>query len=91
MWEDINPNPSVAWNAASDALLTLFGAIFALVAGYYNAARYHKYLSFLLLSVVALVEAGAVFMISWTTNLYVSYVGYVVFGGVYGFAVTLTR
>lgn len=91
MWEEINPNPSVAWNAASDALLKLFGAIFALIAGYYNAARFNKYLSFVVLGVVALIEAGAVFMISWTTNLNVSYGGYVVFGGVYGFAVTVTR
>lgn len=91
MWEEINPHPSVAWNAASDALLKLFGAVFALIAGYYNAGRFNKYLSFIVLGVVALIEAGAVFMISWTTNLNVSYGGYVVFGGVYGFAVTVTR
>ncbi|XP_073832376.1 thiamine transporter 1-like [Musca autumnalis] len=89
MWKDIEPNPDVAWNGAVDAVFTALAALFALFAGYIHAGRLQSHSSLLVLAALSLLEGGTILMICWTTNIYVSYAGYILFGGIYGFIITV--
>ena len=82
----------MAWNGAVDALLTFLGAIFALLAGYFRD-DYFKFRnsSLLILAVLSIVEGGAVLMATITNILFLSYLGYVIYGALYAFTITVAR
>ncbi|XP_011198870.2 thiamine transporter 1 [Bactrocera dorsalis] len=89
LWIEIEPNKEIAWNGAVDAILTLLAALMALAAGYIHAGRLKPLQSLLVLSTFAAMEGGAVLLCCWTSNIYVSYAAYILFGALYAFSITV--
>lgn len=81
----------VIWNGGVDAAFTALAALFALIAGYLHAGRLKSRASLLSLAVLSVLEGGCILLATWTTNIYISYLGYVLFGGLYGFTITVAR
>ncbi|XP_055848935.1 thiamine transporter 1 [Episyrphus balteatus] len=90
LWISIEEQPETVWNGAVDAILTLLAAIFALIAGFIHGARLNSRMSLLALAVLSIMEGGAVLLSCWTTNIFWSYTGYVIFGALYGFTITVS-
>ncbi|XP_034130899.1 thiamine transporter 2 isoform X2 [Drosophila guanche] len=88
VWKSYN-EPTIAWNGAVDAALTALSAIFSLLAGYFPASRLKTRTSFLTIAFVCVLEGGCILLSSWTSNIYYSYLGYVLFGGLFAFAITV--
>lgn len=91
LWIEIEPNIEIAWNGAVDAILTALAALMALAAGYIHAGRLQPLQSLLVLSTFAAMEGGAVLLCCWTSNIYISYVGYILYGALYAFSITVAR
>ncbi|KAH8312715.1 hypothetical protein KR044_012438 [Drosophila immigrans] len=89
LWKEIEPTPHIAWNGAVDAVLTALAALSALAAGYLHTGRLRPRASLLVLSVLSALEGGSVLLCCWTKNIYWSYVGFVIFGALYGFTITV--
>lgn len=91
LWKVIEPEPKIAWNGAVDAVLTALAALSALIAGYLHTDRMRPRASLLLLSVLSALEGGSVLLCCWTHDIYWSYAGFIIFGGLYGFTITVAR
>ncbi|XP_055379398.1 thiamine transporter 1-like [Condylostylus longicornis] len=89
LWKAIDENPVVAWNGMVDAALTFLGAICALSAGYIHAGRLSNNSSLLVLSILSICKGGALLMAILPNKLYLAYAGYIVFGAVYAFSITV--
>uniref|UniRef100_A0A0A1XPW3 Thiamine transporter 1 n=1 Tax=Zeugodacus cucurbitae TaxID=28588 RepID=A0A0A1XPW3_ZEUCU len=89
LWIEIEPNMEIAWNGAVDAVLTALAAIMALAAGYIHAGRLKPLQSLLVLSTFAAMEGAAILLCCWTKNIYISYVGYILYGAFYAFSITV--
>ncbi|XP_067645968.1 thiamine transporter 1-like [Eurosta solidaginis] len=89
LWIKIEPNMEVALNGGVDAVLTALATVMALVAGYVHAGRLKPLQSLLVVSVFAALEGGAILLCSLTSNIYVSYGGYILFTGLYAFSITV--
>ncbi|XP_055906315.1 thiamine transporter 1 [Eupeodes corollae] len=90
LWISMESNPETVWNGAVDAILTLLAAIFALAAGFIHGSRLNPRGSLLALAVLSILEGGAVLLSCWTTNIFWSYAGYIIFGALYAFAITVS-
>lgn len=88
LWYEIQSGTDyTAYNGATEAGLTLIGFLGALVAGVWRIDW--KHIGELVLAVCSIV-AGSVLLISSQTNyILVSYICYVVFGGIYYFMITI--
>lgn len=53
--------------------------------------RVNPLASLIVLSVFTVVEGGAILWTAWTNNIYISYAGYILFGALYAFTITLAR
>lgn len=91
LWKVIEPEPKIAWNGAVDAVLTALATLSALVAGYLHTGRMRPRASLLLLSVLSALEGLSVLLCCRTNDIYWSYAGFVIFGGLYGFTITVAR
>ncbi|XP_017955436.1 thiamine transporter 1 isoform X2 [Drosophila navojoa] len=89
LWKVIEPEPQIAWNGAVDAVLTALAALSALAAGYLHSGRLRPKASLLVLSVLSALEGGSVLVCCWANDIYWSYVGFVIFGALYGFTITV--
>ncbi|XP_017092065.2 thiamine transporter 1 [Drosophila bipectinata] len=89
LWKTIEPEPEMAWNGAVDAVLTALAALCALAAGYLHTGRLNPRTSLLILAFLSAVEGGCVLLCCWTENIYWSYVGFILFGALYGFTITV--
>ncbi|XP_053947661.1 thiamine transporter 1-like [Anastrepha ludens] len=89
LWIEIEPHSEIAWNGSVDAVLTALSALMALAAGYIHAGRLKPLQSLLVLSIFAALEGGAILLCCRTSNIYVSYVGYILFGALYAFSITV--
>lgn len=81
----------IAWNGAVDATLTALSAIFALGAGYVHTGLLKPRISLIVLAVLSSLEGGAILLCCRSDNIFLSYVGFVVFGALYAFTITLAR
>lgn len=91
LWKVIEPEPKIAWNGAVDAVLTALAALSALIAGYLHTGRMRPRASLFLLSVLSALEGGSILLCCWTKDIYWSYAGFIIFGGLYGFTITVAR
>lgn len=91
LWKVIEPDPDIAWNGAVDAVLTALAALCALAAGYLHTGRLNPRTSLLILAILSAVEGGCVLICCWTEDIYWSYVGFILFGALYGFTITVAR
>ena len=91
LWEYIDNNPKYGiWNGAVEASLTLLGAVVSLLAGYLHSGFLKPITSLAALMVVSLLEGSALFLATFTENLYVCYLGYMLFCILYAFAITVS-
>lgn len=79
------------WNGAVDAALTLLSAVFALLAGYFHAGRLSTKLSLLSMAFLSILQGGCVLLACWPNNIYLSYLGYTLYGGLFAFTITVAR
>ncbi|EDV49586.1 thiamine transporter 1 [Drosophila erecta] len=89
LWKVIEPEPLIAWNGAVDAVLTALAALCALAAGYLHTGKLRPRTSLLILALLSAVEGGCVLICCWTHDIYWSYAGFVLFGALYGFTITV--
>ncbi|XP_017046971.1 thiamine transporter 1 [Drosophila ficusphila] len=89
LWKEIEPEPKMAWNGAVDAVLTALAALCALAAGYLHTGRLRPRASLLILAFLSAAEGGCVLICCWTNDIYWSYAGFVLFGALFGFAITV--
>ncbi|KAH8292161.1 hypothetical protein KR054_006452 [Drosophila jambulina] len=89
LWKVIEPEPLIAWNGAVDAVLTALAALSALAAGYLHTGRLKPRTSLLIMVFLSALEGGCVLICCWTKDIYWSYAGFIIFGGLYGFTITL--
>lgn len=75
------------WNGAIEAALTLLGAGAALSAGYLTSYRG----GLLTLTICSFLEGGAILTAAQTNSLWLSYLGYIAFGVLYMFMITIAR
>ncbi|XP_022919044.1 thiamine transporter 1-like isoform X2 [Onthophagus taurus] len=75
------------YNGAVEAILTIIGALGALGAGFIKTDWKHK--GELMLCVCSLFGGAFILICSQTTSVVVSYVCYVLFGGLYHFMITI--
>lgn len=74
-----------------DAAFTALAALFSLIAGYMHAGRLKSRASLISLAVLSVLEGGCLLLATWTNSVYISYLGYVIFGALYGFTITVAR
>lgn len=91
LWTAINVDKKEIWNGAVEAAMTILGAISALIAGYSHSSFLSDRRSIFILVIVSLAEGLAIFLGSHTSNLFVSYAAYLIFGVLYSFASTIAR
>lgn len=89
VWKSFANEPTIAWNGAVDVALTLLSAVFALLAGYFHAGRLSTRSSLLSMALLSILEGGCVLLSCWTANIYLSYLGYVLYGGLFAFTITV--
>ncbi|KAH8382296.1 hypothetical protein KR009_002774 [Drosophila setifemur] len=89
VWKSFENEPTIVWNGGVDAALTLLSAVFALLAGYFHAGRLSTRTSLLSMALLSILEGGCVLLSCWTSNIYLSYLGYVLYGGFFAFSITV--
>ncbi|KRK03407.1 uncharacterized protein Dyak_GE24661, isoform B [Drosophila yakuba] len=89
VWKSFANEPTIAWNGAVDVALTLLSAVFALLAGYFHAGRLSTRSSLLSMALLSILEGGCVLLSCWTDDIYLSYLGYVLYGGLFAFTITV--
>lgn len=88
LWVEIQHGTEyTAYNGATEAALTLIGFLGALLAGVLKIDW--KHIGELVLAVCSIVEGSMMLISSQTDYIVVSYVCYVVFGGIYYFMITI--
>lgn len=89
LWAEIQPraDSEKVYNGAVEAILTLVGTLAALLAG--SLRTNWKLKGELTLAVCSIIEGAALFIASQTTQVFISYVCYIVFGSLYHFMITV--
>uniref|UniRef100_A0A182RI98 Reduced folate carrier n=1 Tax=Anopheles funestus TaxID=62324 RepID=A0A182RI98_ANOFN len=88
LWHEIDQQQGTLFNGGAEALLTLLGAISALVAGYI-ANRIFEQWALWILTVCSGLQGGLILYSGFATNIWVAYVLYILFGTLYLFMVTM--
>ncbi|XP_055602734.1 thiamine transporter 1-like isoform X2 [Uranotaenia lowii] len=88
LWQVINQDHDYLYNGGAEALLTLFGAISALLAGYVANRVFEQWALWILTGCSAL-QGGLILYSSFATNIWVAYVVYILFGVLYMFMITM--
>lgn len=70
--------------------MTLVGALTALLAALLNQ-KYVERFDVWILTVCSVIQGGVVLVACTTTNVFVSYAMYILFGALYHFMITITR
>lgn len=78
------------YNGAVEAVITLLGAVTAILAGYIDNKRLYQY-DTLILTLCTIAAAALLLWASQTPSLYVCYGAYIVFGSIYNFMITIAR
>lgn len=91
LWKAIDPaleDNSTSFNGGVEAALTLFGAISCLVAGFISSEKFEKF-DLWILTACSLFEGIFIIISALTTQIWVAYTMYILFGTVYMFMITL--
>lgn len=88
LWQEIDPEQENFYNGDVEALLTLFGALSATLAGHVLNKSFVKY-DIYLLTLCSFVEGALILVSANTSNIYVSYIMYILFGIFFHFIITL--
>lgn len=90
LWHAIDPGRESVYNGFAEALVTLFGALSALLAGLLNPEHIDRW-DVWILTVCSAIQGGVLLLAALTTNVFVSYAMYILFGSLYHFMITITR
>lgn len=90
LWQAIDGEGGTLLNGAVEAALALLGSAAAFGAGYLNVERFDRW-SMWVLSLVSMVMGSVLLCGTLTTNVWSSYVAYVLFGMATHFMITLAR
>ncbi|XP_039439306.1 thiamine transporter 1-like isoform X3 [Culex pipiens pallens] len=88
LWQEINTDQEYLYNGAAEALLTLFGALSAIVAGYVANRLFERWALWILTGCSAL-QGGLVLYSGFSTNIWAAYAVYILFGVLYMFMITM--
>ncbi|KAH8315505.1 hypothetical protein KR067_007441 [Drosophila pandora] len=88
-WNTFDDKPVIIWNGAVDAALTFLSAVCAILAGYLHAGRFKPRTSLIAMALLSIFEGLSVLLACWTKNIYVSYLGFVIYGAIFAFAITM--
>ncbi|XP_053694288.1 thiamine transporter 1-like [Sabethes cyaneus] len=89
LWSEVDSDQPASWNGAVEAAVTLLGAVVSLLAGYIHDGFLKPRSSLFSLSLLSLGQGGAILLATATSNLIVSYLGYIAFGVLYAFTITV--
>lgn len=89
LWSNVDPSQPAIWNGAVEAVVTLLGAIVSLLAGYIHSGFLRPRSSLFALSILSLGQSAAILLATTTSSLAVCYLGYVTFGVLYAFTITV--
>ncbi|XP_055543642.1 thiamine transporter 1-like [Wyeomyia smithii] len=89
LWSEVDPEQPAVWNGAVEATVTLLGAVVSLLAGYIHTWFLKPRSSLLALSLLSLMQGGLIMVATTASNLTLSYVGYIGFGVLYAFTITV--
>ncbi|XP_065076296.1 thiamine transporter 1-like [Ochlerotatus camptorhynchus] len=88
LWQEIDQDQEYLYNGGAEALLTLFGAISAIVAGYV-ANRLFEQWTLWILTVCSGLQGGLILYSGFSTNIWAAYTVYILFGALYMFMITM--
>jgi thiamine transporter 2/3 len=88
LWQTIDVDRENLFNAGVEALLTLFGAIAAFLAGFLHSKTFKKY-DLWVLALCSLAQGITTIISSYTNNIWVAYSMYVIFGILFSFMITI--
>lgn len=88
LWQEIDPDQENFFNGGVEALLTLFGALSATLAGHVLNQSFVRY-DIYLLTLCSFLEGGLILISANTSSIYVSYIMYILFGILFHFIITL--
>lgn len=88
LWQVVDENREHLLNAGVEAILTLFGAISALFAGYISGKIFRKY-DLWILTACSLLQGIMIIVSSVTHNIWVAYSMYILFGILFTFMITI--
>ncbi|XP_058465378.1 thiamine transporter 2-like [Malaya genurostris] len=88
LWHEIDHDQEYLYNGGAEALLTLFGALSAIAAGYV-ASRIFEQWALWILTVCSALQGGLILYSGFSTNIWLAYVVYIVFGVLYMFMITM--
>lgn len=91
LWDHIDSSQEVVWNGAVDATVTLLGTVAALGAGYLRSDLLNQRGRLFMLSILTIICGSLIFVLALTHVRMVSYLGYIGFGMIYAFLITITR
>ncbi|XP_055587458.1 thiamine transporter 1-like [Uranotaenia lowii] len=89
LWSEVAGSDTMLWNGAVEAVLTLMASIAAFSAGFVPQRLLQLNATLLSLSAIAIVQGVGLLIATVTHNLIVSYAGYIVFGILHMFTITL--
>ncbi|XP_055630800.1 thiamine transporter 1-like [Toxorhynchites rutilus septentrionalis] len=88
LWQEIDVDQEYLYNGGAEALLTLFGAVSAIVAGYV-ANRIFEQWALWVLTVCSALQGGLILYSGFSTNIWAAYAVYILFGVLYMFMITM--
>lgn len=91
LWDFIDSSEEVIWNGAVEATLTLLGTIAALCAGLLTNERLNEKGRIWTLAILTIISGFAILLAGFSQTRFISYVGYLIFGVIYSFLITIAR
>lgn len=90
LWQDIDDTQEFIWNGAVEAILTILGAVFTLLAGNFHVNMLLKRQKIIIVLVTLTIAQGiAVIFAAQSSTLLSCYIAYVCFGVLYCFGITI--
>lgn len=91
LWDFIDNSEEVIWNGAVEATLTLLGTVAALGAGLLTNERLKEKGRIWTLAILTVLSGFAILLAGLTHSRLISYFGYLIFGVIYSFLITIAR
>lgn len=91
LWDFIDNSEEVIWNGAVEATLTLLGTVAALGAGLLTNERLKDKGRIWALALLTILSGFAILLAGLTHTRLISYLGYLIFGVIYSFLITIAR
>lgn len=91
LWDFIDNSQEVIWNGAVEATLTLLGKFAALCAGLLTNQRLKEKGRIWTLAILTIVSGFSILLACLSHTRMISYLGYLIFGVIYSFLITIAR